>query len=56
VETQSGLLRWYVETNDSSLVVEDLNIHYKPKPISFWNRHGLKMGIGAGILSYLILK
>jgi len=56
VETQSSLLRWYVETNDSSLVVEELNVHYKPKRPSFWQRHWLKLGIGAGIVTYAVVK
>jgi len=56
VETQSGLLRWYVETNDSDLVVEDITVHYKPKRPSFWQRHWWKVGVGAGIITYAVMK
>lgn len=56
VESQSTLLRCYVETNDSALVVEDLTVHYKPKRPSFWQRHWLKLGIVAGIATYVFLK
>lgn len=56
VETQSGLLRWYVETNDSDLVVEDFKVHYRPKRPSFWQRHWWKLGIGVGIITYSLLK
>jgi len=55
-ETKSGLFRSYLETNDSSLVVEDLSIHYKRDRPSFWQRHWWKLGIGAGILTYALLK
>lgn len=56
VETRSGLLRWYVETNDSDLAVEDLTVHYKPKGPSFWQQHWWKLGLGVGAVTYLLLK
>lgn len=55
-ETKAGLFRSYLETNDSSLVVEDLSIHYKRDRPSFWQRHWLKLGIGAGLVTYMVLK
>lgn len=55
-KTKAGLFRSYLETNDSSLVVEELNVHYKPQRPSFLQRHWLKLGVGAGILTYALLK
>jgi len=56
VETESALLRRYVETNDSNLVVEDVTVRYRPKRSSFWPRHWLKVGVGAGLITYVLLR
>jgi hypothetical protein len=55
-ETRSGLFRSYLETNDSNLLVEELNVHYEPERPSFWQRHWLKLGMGAGVITYVLLK
>jgi len=55
-KTKSGLLRSYLETNNSTLVIDDLTIHYKPKRPSFWQRHWWKLGVGVGIMTYAVMK
>jgi hypothetical protein len=55
-ETSFGLIRSYVETNDSRLVVEELKILHEEEKPSFWQRHWLKLGIGAGLITCAFLK
>lgn len=55
-KTKSGFIRSYLETNDTSLVVEDLKVLYKEEKPGFLRRHAWKIGIGAGIITYALLK